>query len=77
MVLDTLKRFMSLRVISFHENHIAEWLDHIRETLPRVDVLLPTIKPPRDDESTSEGHGSHYGKKPGPFELSVVTEVEF
>lgn len=68
---------MSLQAIAFHEKHIAELLDHTRETLPRVDVLLPTSKPIRDNKSDIEGGGLQYGEKLGPFELSVIAEVEF
>lgn len=55
---------MSLKAIAFHDKHTAEWLDHICETLPRVDVLFPTSKP-------------IMGGEPGPFELSVIAKVEF
>ncbi len=75
--MDILKRLVSLQAIAFHEKHIAELLDHTRETLPRVDVLLPTSKPIRDNKSDIEGGGLQYGEKLGPFELSVIAEVEF
>jgi len=74
-VLDMLKRLGSLKAIAFHDKHIAEWLDHIRETLPRVDVLLPTGKPIRDDNSDIEGDKPQCGKKLCPFEPSVNAKV--
>lgn len=54
---------MSLKTIAFHDKHIAEWLDHIRETSPRIDVLLPTSKPIRDDKNDIEGDSPHYSEK--------------
>ena len=68
---------MSLKAIAFHDKHVAEWLDHTRETLPRVDVLLPTSKPIRDNKSDAEGSGPQYGENLDPFELSVIADVEF
>jgi len=72
-VLDILKRLVSLQAIAFHDKHIAEWLDHIRETLPRVDVLLPTSKPIRDNKSVIEGGGPQYDYHPAETFWSTLT----
>lgn len=68
---------MSLKAIAFHDKHTADWLDHIRETLPRVEVLFPTSKPQSDDKNDIEGDGSQFGGELRPFKLSVIAKVEF
>jgi hypothetical protein len=75
--LDILKRLVSLKTIAFHEQHIAGWLDQTRETLPQVDVLLPTSKPIMDGKSDIEGDGPQYGEKLGFFGVFVIAKVEF
>jgi len=75
--LDILKRLVSLKAIAFHDKHIAEWLDHTRETLPRVDVLFPASKPIGDDKSDIEGGSPQYSEKEGPFTQSVIAKVVF
>lgn len=68
---------MSLKTIAFHQKQVAEWLDHIHETLPQVDILLPTAEPTGGDNSDSEEGYHEYGENSSPFELSAVAKVEF
>jgi hypothetical protein len=60
-----LKRLVSLKKIAFHDKHITEWLDHTRETLLRVDILLPTSKPIKDDKSDIQGDSPQYSENVG------------